>query len=172
MEESLFCQLYKEYYEPLCRYAYKITRDVQIAEDLVEDLFAVLWSKKELTTYPSRTYLFTAIYHASLNWLRHTKTIEKFVADRFADYMEEGLLLQPSEEEKLYVEELNERMTIALKNLPEKCREIFELSRMHGLKNREIAERLHISENTVEKQMSIALKRLRLAVREWMIIYL
>lgn len=172
MEESLFCHLYKEHYEALCRYAYKITRDVQVAEDLVENLFTVLWEKKSLANYPSRSYLFSAIYYASLNWLRHTKTVEKFIADRFVDYMEEGLLLQPSDEEKLYVEELNERMDVALKNLPQKCREIFELSRIRGLKNREIAEYLHISENTVEKQISIALKRLRMAIREWMSIYL
>lgn len=168
-KERIFSELYTEYYESLCRYAYKITGDRQVAEDLVMDLFSVLWEKKEQSILsPTRPYLFSAIYHASLNWLRHTRTMKRYMADKQVEYMEEGLLLSPAAEEYLYLDELSGRVEKALGDLPGKCREIFELSRISGLKNREIAERLNISENTVERQMSIALKRLRIAIRGWM----
>lgn len=71
------------------------------------------------------------------------------------------MIQSPEAEEALWKSDIEQAIQEAIAILPEKCREVFVLSKIEGLKNREIAEKLNISEKTVERHMSIALSKLR-----------
>ena len=79
--------------------------------------------------------------------------------------------LQQFDENKLSETELEDIIQNAINSLPEKCREIFVLSRIEGLQYKEIASQLNISINTVENQMAIALKKLRIKLKENLPLY-
>ena len=76
--------------------------------------------------------------------------------------------LQKFDENSFSFFEMERILQQAIESLPERCREIFKLSRMEGLQNKEIAARLGISVNTVEGQMSIALRKLRVALKDYL----
>ena len=78
-----------------------------------------------------------------------------------SDFYFSTVIQSPEAEEALWKSDIEEAIREAMAVLPEKCREVFVLSKIEGLKNREIAEKLGISEKTVERHMSIALSKLR-----------
>ena len=77
------------------------------------------------------------------------------------DFYFSTVIQSPEAEMELWRADMTKALDEAIATLPEKCREVFILSKVEGLKNREIAEKLNISEKTVERHMSIALSRLR-----------
>lgn len=80
--------------------------------------------------------------------------------------------LQQFDENALSTDDIENILNNAVNSLPEKCREVFILSRMEGLKYREIADRLNISTKTVENQMNTALKKLRIELKEYLPLFI
>lgn len=164
-DKSVFEEVYREYYIPLCFYSLKYVEKIEDAEEIVQNLFLKLWEKrKELEINSSlKAYLYRAIQNYALNYLSKKKTINKYVLHQewqSYDNSENGL-------QKLEAEELSIILKHALLKLPEKRRRIFELSRFDGLKYGKIALRLAISVKTVETQMTKALKYLRVILKEY-----
>jgi RNA polymerase sigma-70 factor (ECF subfamily) len=140
----------------------KYVRDLDDSKNLVHEVFIIVWEK--LDTLPAdtnyRSYLFTAVRNRCLNHLRDKK---KFVMlENVAEHeaMEENTSLEAAELEK--------EIEIGIESLPEKCRQVFELNRMEGLKYAQIADKLGISIKTVEAQMSKALSVLRTHLGEFL----
>ena len=140
------------------------------AENIVQDVFLILWERKEEIeiSFTLTTYLFTLVKNRCLNFLRH-----KLIEEEYNSQMKEELGF------KLYAletfnysyqseEELQEVIQRALDTLPERCREVFIKSRIEGLKYKEISDELGISVNTVENQMVTALKKLRVALKDYL----
>ena len=129
----------------------KYTGDLDTAKNLVHEVFIQLWNKFDSlppdTNYKS--YCYTAVRNKCLNHLRDKK---KFVTiEHLSEHRASGS--DPSQE----TAELAARIEAGIASLPEKCRTIFEMSRIEGLKYSEIAASLNISVKTVEAQMSKAL---------------
>lgn len=166
---AVFEQIFKSHFRRLHAYACTILRDEATAEEMVQNVFYKLWEKKEqLEVQQSITaYLYRAVYHESLNHLKHTKVKAAHHAYTMHTSTEEH---NPSERTGL--KELQQRLDIALKELPEQCRAIFQMSRFEELKYREIADRLDISVKTVENQMGKALRILREQLAEYLPIIL
>jgi RNA polymerase sigma-70 factor (ECF subfamily) len=80
--------------------------------------------------------------------------------------------LQQFDENHLSGAEIETLVTNAINSLPERCREIFVLSRLEGLRHKEIAARLNISTNTVEGQINIALKKLRAELKDYILLFI
>ena len=76
--------------------------------------------------------------------------------------------LEAFDENGFTLSELERIIQEAILSLPDRCREIFLLSRMEGLTYKEISERLEISTNTIEGQMSAALRKLRVALKDYL----
>ena len=138
---------------------------------LKQDFFLYLWERKEILPELQQpdAYLFSAVKHRCLNFLRSQLSI----VDRrqpLSDIMEQEFKLklyslQLLDDSQMSIDEVEKQICRAIDNLPERCREIFVMSKLKGMKYREIAGALGISQNTVEGQMAIALKKLREELR-------
>ena len=155
MDRHSFEKLFREYFPALMAFSRKILVDEDDAREVVQKVFINLWEKREEFDLSKsvKSYLFTSVHNGSLNVIRDRK---KFSAEEVPDMA--GAWDVSAQIESM---ELEEKINEALASLPEKCREVFELSRFDGLKYNEIATQLGISVKTVENQMSKALKILR-----------
>lgn len=162
-DPSVFESVFHEQYDNLCGFAYRYVDEHHWAEEIVQGVFADLWEKAEeikiRTTVES--YLFGAVRHACLNHLKHQQ-----VENKFQEFSKNN----PDQVSQDFLElsELEEEIKNALESLPEKCREIFEMSRFEEMKYKEISETLNISQKTVETQISRALKVLRKALNHYL----
>lgn len=163
-----FSELYLIYYPKLVRFAKGYVMFYEDAENITQDVFADLWEKKENMLYIENinAYLFRLVRNKCFDYLQHRVYEQRYVENVQASFeMELNLQLQSLDgfetSNGSEGEEAERIVLAAINSLPKRCRDIFLLSRMEGLKYREISERLGISVNTVECQMVIALKKLR-----------
>ncbi|MEN8119062.1 MAG: RNA polymerase sigma-70 factor [Bacteroidota bacterium] len=170
MSKQEFEALFREYFKPLTAFAKKYLNDIDVAKEIVHEAFLKLWEKREEvdTSKSVKSYLYTTVYNRSLNYIRDNK---KF--DRTEGKTE---LLEQSENwdqtNNMTATEIEAKITQTLDYLPEKCRQIFVMSRYEEMKYREIAKKLDISIKTVETQMSKALKALRKNLSEYITVLL
>lgn len=160
-----FEKLFREYYTPLCNFAFKFTKDIDDAEEIVQELFYNYWKNKENITISVsiKSYLYQATRNRCLKLIEHNK-----VKGKYSDHvLNQGMEADLSTQSKIEDEELAEIIEETLNNLPQRCREIFELSRFEGLKYTEIAQKLSISIKTVEANMGKALRLIRLSLAKY-----
>jgi RNA polymerase sigma-70 factor (ECF subfamily) len=161
-DKSAFEQLFKSHYAPLCDYAHRYIKNPQAAEDQVQEVFVKIWEiRKDWNPKGTiKAYLYTAVRNQSLNYLKHQKIVDQWKKEeRKASRNTSNPL--PSSEYAVNLQKLKKQVQEAIQQLPEKRREVFELSRNHGLTYKEIAKSLGISVKTVETQMSRSLRHLR-----------
>lgn len=164
--ESTFDKVYLTYYSRMRRFAKEYVLFDEDAENIVQDVFLLLWEKREVLDIQlsMSSWLFSLVKNKSLDYLRH-KTVEE-------EYKQEFMIKVYSLDSMNYTfssdEDLEQVLVAAINKLPERCREIFLKSRMEGKKYREIAEEMNLSVNTIESQMSIALKKLRCELKEYL----
>ncbi|MGB8190504.1 MAG: RNA polymerase sigma-70 factor, partial [Chitinophagaceae bacterium] len=153
-------ELYKEYFEAyfegLFTYAFTIVKDQAEAKDIAQSSFIKLWEKREEIDFSrsARAYLFTTVYHLSLNTARNKKIRSSHHENLKSD--QSFAPLYTSEQK-----EMMERIQQAIDQLPPRCKEVFVKSRLEAKKYAEIAQELSISIKTVEAQMGKALKFLK-----------
>lgn len=157
--------LYEKYYTGLCQLAFNYTGRTDIAEDIVQETILNIWkNRKELKIRGElHSYLYAAVRNGSINYLKHLM-IERRYNDKAASQLRKSMFYMTISQEDgssiLIAEEIEKNLEDAINSLPLKCREIFLLNRKTGLKHMEIAQKLGISKNTVQKQISIAIKKL------------
>jgi RNA polymerase sigma-70 factor (family 1) len=161
--EEAFDFLYYRYRNKLIAIAYNRLKSKEAAEELVQDVFTDIWQKRfslQLRNNLS-SYLCTAIKYAVLDHIRKQKTKDKYVAEMIKTVDN----VSPSIEEVLYVDELDYHLNKSIDTLPEKCKEVFILSRFEDYSVREIAEKLKISPDTAKYHIAQALKKLRVNLK-------
>lgn len=146
------------YYDDLCRYAYSLVENREIAEEIVQELFIYLWEKRASINITSsvKNYLFKSVKNQSINYLKssYAKLLSQNID--LDDYPANNLIYEKSD-----IKELSALTRNAIDSLPVRCVLVFRLSRNFGLTYKEISESLQISVKTVENQMTIALRRIR-----------
>lgn len=165
LDQAQFEALFKSHFQYLCNFARQYVGEDEVAEDLTQKVFITLWEKRD-TIDPKlsvKSYLFTMLKNRCLNYLRDSKKYHSKVLD-----IDCGNLEISVEEDPLAEEELRKQIQAALDELPEKCRLVFEMSRFRGMKYKEIAEDLELSQKTVEAHMSKAIKSLRKSLSQWL----
>ncbi len=152
-----FSTLFNNYYNPLYIYAYRFVKDISAAENIVQEVFVFLWTKREKIQikYSLKSYLYTAVRNHSLNHLKQQSFTESL--DEKPDLHNKSI---HSPEDEFIKKEFHLKVQEAIGQLPEKCRQIYLMNRYDNLKYREIAEILGISVNTVKTQLNRALKSL------------
>ncbi len=159
-DESTLAELYQLFYKRLYRFARLITRSDEIAEEVVDDVFVRLWTRRDkITEIDNLTvYLYVAVKNRSLNEL--SRKAQELVNTPF-DYLNIELKESANDPHELMVTaEIMHRIQKAIDALPPRCKMIFKLIREDGLKYKEVAEILNISVNTIDVQMAIAVKRI------------
>lgn len=160
-----FEKLFKSLYSPLCHYAFKFLKDMDLAEEIVQDFFYNYWKNRHTMNIQIsiKSYMFRAIRNNSLKYLEHVKVVKKYEQN----FIETNSSDAGIESNDLEVKELNEIIESTLNELPERCSLIFKLSRFEGLKYNEIAEKLSISVKTVEANMGKALQLFRKNLKQY-----
>jgi RNA polymerase sigma-70 factor, ECF subfamily len=166
LNERTLESLFRNHFTGLCQFAAGYVKDQDVAKEIVQDAFVSLWEKRDAIdlSKPVKTYLSTTVRNKCLNYLRDH---QKFSGDLLAleNLSHETIYDQP---DKLVESDIHAQITRAIEELPEKCREIFKLSRHQNMKYQQIADELEISVKTVETQMSKALQHMRLRLAEYL----
>lgn len=171
--KETFHFIFTKYYLALYYYAKKITGSKENAEEAVQNTFLKLWEKPETLNIEKSldSYLYKAVHNNCLNLLKQLQVKEKYTDNyrrKIQDAEDLYRITAENGQAILIADELHEKIESSISKLPKQCKEIFNLSRKEGLKNKEIAEKLGISLNTVTKQISIALTRLRKSLRQYL----
>lgn len=159
-----FENLFRSSYASLVRYAQTILRDHDTSEEIVQELFFRLWKDRETLRVESslKGYLFRSVHNRSLHYIEHQKVIDRHAGETAAA----AETVSEPVTDAIYYNELQAKVARVLERLPERCSEIFRMSRLEGLKYNEIAEKLSVSLKTVEANMGKALKEFRKALAE------
>jgi RNA polymerase sigma-70 factor, ECF subfamily len=170
-DEQAFELLFRKYYVRLCAYSNKFLNEPEDAKEIVQDVFAKIWEgRDDIDPECSlKSYVFKIAQNLSINKLRRNKVESRYTEIYKLVYIENH---EFSAHESLVARELEYNITSSIEKLPSECRKVFELSRVEGLKYREIAETLNISVKTVEAQMSKALRSLRIELCEFLTLLL
>ena len=156
-DRKAFEHIFKSYYQDLCRFGVTYVKDMDVAEELVQQIFINIWERRyELSISTSmKSYLFTAVRNKSFNYLKLQlpKEYKKVDVDNV------GFVESNNKEEDIVFEDLKVYVANAIDSLPGKCKIIFNLSRNSGLTYKEIAEELDISVKTVEKSNRNCIKK-------------
>ena len=157
--------LFRKYYPNLIFYAIRLVGEEE-AEDVVQDVFVELWKRKDSMEIGDQiqAFLYRAVYTRSLNVLKHRNIESGYMAIVEEINQKRAEFYQPDNNEiirRIEDRELRKEIYNAINELPDKCKEVFKLSYLHEMKNKEIADVLGISLRTVEAHMYKALKYLR-----------
>ena len=164
-DESAFDTVFRSHYAHLVRMAESVVRERALAEEVAQEVMLELWRRRETLRLEQtfRAYLLRSTRNRALNHVRHQRVVAREAAIAAIDSPS-----APSVEDEMLGMELEQAVRAAINGLPEKCREVFQLSRDHGLKYAEIAVTLEISVKTVEKRMGQALAELRARLEQWL----
>lgn len=162
----VFEYIFEYYYSGLCAFCLNYINNKQIIEDIVQEFFVNLWAEGNSVNINTslKAYLFSAIKYKCLDHKKH-----QLVKDKFSRYVKDKNIVSENAVDNYYVEsELRAAIQKELNKLPERCREIFEMSRFQWKSNAEIAEHFNISKRTVEVQISNALKVLKVSLKYYL----
>lgn len=162
--EQEFDLVFKAHYSLVKKFALMLLKSEQDADDIAQEVFTRLWAKPQIWQNNPRIdkYIYAMTKHAIFDFLKH-KRIERSYQQA---QMEESLFkdLSPSGGDTLdtiYYKEVYLALQMAVEQFPERRRLIFEMSRIQGMSNLEIAEKLDISVRTVERQIYLSLVELK-----------
>ena len=159
-DESALRMLYSHFYKALEGYAVQMVEEQTVAEDMVQEVMMATWQQRRTfsTTSLLKAYLYNAVRNECINYLRHSQVRQNHI-DRIEQHFRE-MQTDADGELLLHKEELYRQLFMAIDEMPEKQRNVF-LSIMEGKKNREIADAMQISINTVKKIRPRGMDRLR-----------
>lgn len=157
-DESALEFFFKEYIELLYFRALGIVHDQLVAQDIIQEVFIKFWENRSRIeiSFSVFAYLNQAVVNASKNYLEYASVRQRYAKKYVEDFEEEEIAYDAEE-----LERLRRQLHQFIACLPDKCREIFVLACVEGLKYREVAERLGVSVNTVKTQVKVAYQRLR-----------
>lgn len=160
--------LFYKYRNKVKGFAVKIVPAQVDPEEIVQEVFVKLWLKKEAVD-PGKdfqSYLFSIAKHLVLDHLKSAVNRKLYFV---GEHFQQDLLIDEGQENMLQ-EDAEEKLQRLIDEIPERRREIFRLSRFEGLSYKQIAERLNISENTVDSQIRNALAFLRKEFRKFIVL--
>ncbi|HKG05008.1 MAG TPA: RNA polymerase sigma-70 factor [Pedobacter sp.] len=150
-----FDEIYLRYADSLFKFAYSVLRAEDECRDVVQDIFVWFWQNRESLQVTSlKSYLFASVKFNLVKFVKTSKRRSEIL--EFVPKQQEIF-----EDHAMELKELTQLIREFVGELPVRAREIFELSRDQHLSNKEIALKLGISEKTVENQMTIVLKKLK-----------
>jgi RNA polymerase sigma-70 factor (ECF subfamily) len=168
-DRDAFAKIYDVYFAPLYQHAYNRLRDTEAAKDVVQELFTVLWEKRELLDLKTNlsNYLFTSVRNRVLNALAHQQVVSEYMLS-FSNNLD---MAYASTDHRVRERQLMDVIEAEIKQLPPKMREVFELSRKDHLTYKRIAEQLNITEQSVRSHVKNALRILKVRLGVFICLY-
>lgn len=164
-DRESFDKIFRRYYTPLMRFCYRFVADKDVSAEIVQDLFVKLWTGRDKlkisTSFDS--YLMSSVRNSAYTYINTQRAHNETHQLMFTGESDET---DPSD--KLQSDNLEASYRKVLETMPEKRREVFLASRFEGLKYAEIADKLNISQKTVEAHMMAAIKQLREGLKEYL----
>ncbi len=162
-DKEAFRFFFDRYYSDLCNFVNLYLRDPLVAEDIVQDIFVYFWDKRSKISLETsvKAYLFIASKNKSLNHLRNVRRKHIFQEQ----YKNSDIKVVEISDEQIDAAQIRQVMHHAVEQLPARVRQVFLLGKEQKMTYGQIAEELGISEKTVENQMGLALKKIRLELR-------
>lgn len=158
-------QLFAIYFPRLNDFAKKVIKDDGISQDIVQDVFLKIWEiKDKIETINIEAFLFRLVRNRCIDYIKHIRIVSSRLQEfEISTKYEELYRIDfiGNEPYLLIEKELKLKIDTIVQQLPERCREVFILSRVKGMKNREIAEKLNINIKNVERHLKRALLSFR-----------
>lgn len=160
---KLFKSLFEKYYGSLVSYGISLTGNMEAAREIVQEVFLKLWENKDKIRINEslKSYLFKSVFNRAANWIRHEKVKQAFEKDSFREVFND--LSVPFDTNPFLELAINN----AIEKLPDRAGEAFSLRYLDGFSQKNIAEKMNISEKTVENQIQRAKKILRKNLRSY-----
>lgn len=154
-------KLFAIYFPRLNDFARKVIKDEAISQDIVQDVFMKVWEiKNKIKIINIEAFLFRLVRNKCIDYIKHVKIVNTQLQE-FEDSSKYEELYRidfvGDEPYLLIAKELKSKIDSIVEQLPQRCREVFILSRINGMKNREIAEKLNINIKNVERHLNRAL---------------
>nr|NQU92666.1 RNA polymerase sigma-70 factor [Bacteroidota bacterium] len=151
-----FQEFYNRHWNRLFLYAYKIIETQSASEDIVQEIFIELWVNRKTRSIDNITaYISKAVKIKSFNILRNSAITEKHLK------LFGQPLIEKNTEESIEYTETREKIETLISTLPNRCEEIFRMSRFDNMSNLEISKKLNISVQTVKNQISKAISLIK-----------
>ncbi len=156
---KVFESIFRRYYSPLLYFSMGITGSSAASEEVIQDLFYVLWRDKERLniTTSLKSYLYTSVKNRSIQYCEHERVVERYKNYKSTDHVQES----PAADDSIEYKEVEKILQRAISNMPDRMAKIFKMHRFDSKKYSEIAELLSVSVKTVEAEMTKAIKRLK-----------
>ncbi|HKG04860.1 MAG TPA: RNA polymerase sigma-70 factor [Pedobacter sp.] len=156
-DDAALAEFYRRYWQPLYVSIFQILKDRQPSEDIIQEIFIKFWDKRESLEIQIsvKAYLFASCRYEVFRLIK-TQKVREDIFDSLHERLHE-----PSAYGSMEHKELIAQINSIVDQLPDKCREVYKLSREENLSHKEIAERLGISTKTVENHITRALTQLR-----------
>jgi RNA polymerase sigma-70 factor (family 1) len=166
-EERAFAELFRRYWRSVHKMAHARVRSKAVTEEIVQDLFLSLWSKRSslnIKNLPS--YFYTAVKHKTLNYIE-----SRVVQQKYWDYYKRFVPQQEcTTEENVEMDELMEVFERSMERLPEKSKLAFKMNRLEGRSIAEIAKFLSLSEKAIQYHITKSSQQLKLFLKDFIVL--
>lgn len=161
-KDRAFDELYFRYRDLLVRFVYIRMKSIPISEEIVQEVFTTIWERRKTLVIQKKfsAYIYTSVRYVTLDYIKSNMITDQYIKE----VLDRNTIIENSNnstEETIYHDELQEMVDKAASLLPKKAKEVFILSRIKQYSNKEIAEELNVSHETVKYHISYALKFMR-----------
>ncbi|HSR39907.1 MAG TPA: RNA polymerase sigma-70 factor [Phnomibacter sp.] len=166
-EDALaFKELFRRFQPGLKKFAFSISHSTEEAEEAVDDVFMRVWMKRKTLDHIHnlKLYLYIATRNFSINQLKSHRQFQPLQIEQLRTEIE---AISADPQQLMMSRELENRLLEAVNSLPPQCKTIFKLVKEDGLKQKEVAELLHLQPKTVENQIAIALKKIAMVLSDY-----
>lgn len=167
--ENAFRSFFLHYFPKVKYFIAHLLKDVDRAEDLSQDIFVKVWENREslgeLNSFDA--YVYRMAKNAVLNEMKR-----EVIKNKYNEYEYSREKTGTSVEEELFAKEVQLLIELTVSKMPEQRKKIYEMSRVQGLKNEEIATTLNITKKTVENHLNLALKEIKKTISLFMLFFI
>lgn len=167
MQESNSAQefdaLFRAHFSRVKHFIYMLLKSEEDAEDLAQDVFTKLWTKYDMwkDSGEGNGYIYTTARNVTLNFIKHKRLEEDFYDDQIQESLLKELFVSDDTLDPIYYRDVKLALKLGIAQLPERRRQVFEMSRFKKLNNPEIAAALGLSIRTVEHHIYLTLQELK-----------
>ncbi|HTH82541.1 MAG TPA: RNA polymerase sigma-70 factor [Mucilaginibacter sp.] len=167
-DQKAYKDLFFHFYTSLYRFAYNLTRNPEISEEIVSDVMMNIWDldAKLAQVEKLNLYLFTSVKNSALTYLTKNRAEQLVIDEKI-----ENSVFNKNDNPEYYLllSEIEQKIEASVKSLPPQCQMVYRLIKEEGFSYKEVSTTLQISQNTIETHMRIALKKIRLALDQYLV---